>query len=648
MKLYSPTTIDFTNNGLGTLVDAVSCLVNQKINGEYELTMKYPVTGQHYEDIGLRSIVTAKVDAISDDQPFRIYRITKPLNGIVTIYARHIAYDMSGIVISPYEADSLGLALSGIKTNATTDCPFSFETDKAVASPFKLSTPKNLWMMLGGSEGSILDKYKGEWEFDGYKAKLWNRRGSNRGVAIRYGKNMTNVEQDANCSNVYTGVYPYWYNAETDTLVQLPERIIRAAGTYGFDRILSLDLTEFFESVPTEEQLRERGEAYIVNNDIGVPTVSWKVEFVTLEQSEEYKGMRLLENIYLGDTVTVQFEKMGIDARARAVEIQYNSLLDRYESVTLGSIKNNFADTVLAQQKEIAKKPSRTLVESIVNTLTDGILGTLGGSVRLIDTNNDGMPDELYIADNPDPAQAVKVWRFNYEGWAASSNGYNGPFTMGATLDSGLLATAITAAHLTAGTIQSADGASFYLNLDENILRMAALTTIENNVSNMDNRVDGVEENLDERISEVEGNVDTRINSVEQSVDTQLTNISSKVDDRVSAVEANVNAKLEPLSELTDYIQVGNLGTADNPLFGVKIGKAEWSNLFKSIFTAAALEFYEGNELTTFLSNRKLNTNTIRTAMLELVAQANMADPDSVDWQVTLDNGFTIRYVGAE
>lgn len=648
MKLYSPTATDFTNNGLGTLVDAVSCLVNQKINGEYELTMKYPVTGQHYEDIGLRSIVTAKVDAISDDQPFRIYRITKPLNGIVTIYARHIAYDMSGIVISPYEADSLGLALSGIKTNATTDCPFSFETDKAVASPFKLSTPKNLWMMLGGSEGSILDKYKGEWEFDGYKAKLWNRRGSNRGVAIRYGKNMTNVEQDANCSNVYTGVYPYWYNAETDTLVQLPERIIRAAGTYGFDRILSLDLTEFFESVPTEEQLRERGEAYVVNNDIGVPTVSWKVEFVTLEQSEEYKGMRLLESIYLGDTVTVQFEKMGIDARARAVEIQYNSLLERYESVTLGSIKNNFADTVLAQQKEIAKKPSRTLVESIVNTLTDGILGTLGGSVRLIDTNNDGMPDELYIADNPDPAQAVKVWRFNYEGWAASSSGYNGPFTMGATLDSGLLATAITAAHLTAGTIQSADGASFYLNLDENILRMAALTTIENNVSSVDNRIDGMEESVDERISEVEGNVDTRINSVEQSVDTQLTNISSKVDDRVSAVEANVNAKLEPLSELTDYIQVGNLGTADNPLFGVKIGKAEWSNLFKSIFTAAALEFYEGNELTTFLSNRKLNTNTIRTAMLELVAQANMADPDSVDWQVTLDNGFTIRYVGAE
>lgn len=648
MKLYSPTATDFTNNGLGALVDTVSCLVKQKINGEYELTMKYPVTGQHYEDIGLRSIVTAKVDAISDDQPFRIYRITKPLNGIVTIYARHIAYDMSGIVISPYEADSLGLALSGIKTNATTDCPFSFETDKAVASPFKLSTPKNLWMMLGGSEGSILDKYKGEWEFDGYKAKLWNRRGSNRGVAIRYGKNMTNVEQDANCSNVYTGVYPYWYNAETDTLVQLPERIIRAAGTYGFDRILSLDLTEFYESVPTEEQLRERGEAYIVNNDIGVPTVSWKVEFVTLEQSEEYKGMRLLESIYLGDTVTVQFEKMGIDARARAVEIQYNSLLERYESVTLGSIKNNFADTVLAQQKEIAKKPSRTLVESIVNTLTDGILGTLGGSVRLIDTNNDGMPDELYIADNPDPAQAVKVWRFNYEGWAASSSGYNGPFTMGATLDSGLLATAITAAHLTAGTIQSADGASFYLNLDENILRMAALTTIENNVSSVDNRIDGMEESVDERISEVEGNVDTRINSVEQSVDTQLTNISSKVDDRVSAVEANVNAKLEPLSELTDYIQVGNLGTADNPLFGVKIGKAEWSNLFKSIFTAAALEFYEGNELTTFLSNRKLNTNTIRTAMLELVAQANMADPDSVDWQVTLDNGFTIRYVGAE
>lgn len=648
MRLYAPTSADFSNNGLGTLVDAVSCLVNQQINSEYELIMKYPVNGIHFDDIELRSIITARVDAISDEQPFRVYRITKPLNGIVTIYARHLAYDMSGVVISPYEADSLGMALVGIKENATSDCPFSFETDKSVSTAFKLSAPTNLWALLGGIDGSILDRYHGEWEFDGYKAKLWNRRGYNRGVSIRYGKNMTDIEQDTNCSNVYTGVYPYWYNEETDTLVQLPERIIHASGNYGFERILSLNLTESFESMPTEQQLRERGEEYILSNDIGIPKVSWKVEFVTLEQSEEYKGMRLLESIFLGDTVTVDFEKMGISASARAVEIQYNSLLNRYESVTLGSIKNNFADTVLAQQKEIAKKPSRTLVESLVNTLTDGILGTLGGSVRLIDTNSDGMPDELYIADNPDPSQAVKVWRFNYEGWAASSNGYNGPFTMGATLDAGLLATAITAAHLTAGTIQSADGASFYLNLDENILRMAALTTIENNVSSVDNRVDGMEESIDERISEVEGNVDNRINSVEQSVDTQITNISSKVDDRVSAVEANVNAKLEPLSELTDYIQVGNLGTADNPLFGVKIGKAEWSNLFKSIFTAAALEFYEGNELTTFLSNRKLNTNTIRTAMLELVSQSNMADPDSVDWQVTLDNGFTIRYVGAE
>jgi hypothetical protein len=92
--------------------------------------------------------------------------------------------------------------------------------------------------------------------------------------------------------------------------------------------------------------------------------------------------------------------------------------------------------------------------------------------VRLLDTDDDGEPDTLYIADNPDHAQARKVWRFNYNGWAASENGYNGPFKMGATLNDGLLADFVTAANLVAGTIQSVDGETFYLNLDTGEMRL--------------------------------------------------------------------------------------------------------------------------------------------------------------------------------
>lgn len=71
------------------------------------------------------------------------------------------------------------------------------------------------------------------------------------------------------------------------------------------------------------------------------------------------------------------------------------------------------------------------------NALTAAILGAKGGSVRLLDTDGDGEPDTLYIADSPDPATAQKVWRFNYEGWGASQNGYNGPFVLGATFEDG-------------------------------------------------------------------------------------------------------------------------------------------------------------------------------------------------------------------
>lgn len=603
IRLFESAATAFATNGIGILTDAISCRVYQVLNGEYELQMQYPITGIHYEGIALRALIVAKPDRISDEQPFRIYRITKPLNGIVTVYARHIAYDMGGYGVTPFTAATLGLALQGLSGNAVpSGCPFTFSTDKSVNSQFTVSVPKSLWGCLGGTEGSILDTYKGEWEFNQYAATLHNRRGINRGMTIRYGKNLTSYEQDMNCANVYTAVYPYWTNG-TDT-VTLTEKTVAVSGTFDFTRVLTLDLSGSFQEAPTEAQLRAKAQSYITANEIGVPDVSWTIEFVQLETSEEYKDKAILEQVFLGDTVTVEFEKYSVSATARVVEVEYNALLERYDSVTLGKVKTNMADTIAAQQKEIESKPSLTLVEQIAGNLADAIMGANGGSVRLLDTNGDGYPDEMYIADNINPTLAVRVWRFNYLGWAASVNGYNGPFVMGATLENGILANAVTAANLTAGTIQSADGQSFYLNLTENVLRMAALNTLES----------------------------------------QLTgDISDALDDAKDYTDGSIDARISPLTELLNYLQVGDLGDG---LYGVKIGKIDQASAFKSIFTATALEFYENNVRTAFLSNQKLNTNTIRTAAMELVDSAHMSDPAAVDWLITLDNGFTIRYVG--
>lgn len=451
--LYAAAETEFQTNGLGALYDAISCKVRQELNGQYELTMQYPVDGLHFKDLALRAIIKAKPDTVTDPQPFRAYRITKPVNGIVTVYARHLVYDTSGIPVSPFSASGAPAALVALKNNAAVECPFEFRTTKSGGAEMKVSAPAAIWSLMGGTEGSLLDLYGGEYSYDVYTVTLNTRRGADNGVAIRYGKNLTDLEQDANCASCYTGVYPYWHLE--NELVTLPEKILHAAGNFGYTRILPLDMTERFENKPTEEALRSAATKYMEDNEIGVPKVSWKVEFVALEQTEEYKGQGFLERISLGDTVRVEFDELGVNASARAVETVYDVLAERYDSTTLGRVRSNLAQTIVDQQKELDKQPGKmqSLAEKISESLTAALLGANGGAIRWLDTNDDGYPDELYIGDHPDPAQAIRVWRFNYEGWASSKNGYNGPFTMGATLDEGILAHFISVVSLFAQDI---------------------------------------------------------------------------------------------------------------------------------------------------------------------------------------------------
>jgi phage minor structural protein len=471
--LYSSTETNFDNNGLGILSDCVSCFVTEEANGIFELEMQYPMDGIHYSEILDRSIIKAKPDRFRDHQLFRVYHKSKPLSGIVSISAQHISYDLSGIPVSPFEAESASHALQGLKNNAVVYCPFEFWTDKSTSGRFNVSVPSSIRSNFGGSEGSILDVYGGEFEFDNFIVKLHQNRGTNRGVSIRYGKNLTDIKQDENCANVATGIYPYWANQE-GKLVELPEKIINAEGNYNFVRVKTVDFSQEFEEAPTVENLRTRANRYITSNKIGVPDVSTSVSFAQLEQSIEYKGLKLLEHISLFDYVNVVFPALGVQNTAKAVRLVYNVILDRVESITLGSVKQNIAGTIATQTQEIEKKPSISNVQKIASAIASSILGANGGAIRLLDTNGDGKPDELYVADNEDPAQAVKVWRWNYQGWAGSKNGYNGPFELGATLEDGILANAITAANLVAGTIKSSDGKTFFLDLDNGILEMEA------------------------------------------------------------------------------------------------------------------------------------------------------------------------------
>lgn len=481
--LFAPTATEFTTNGLGKLSDAASCTVKEERNGAFELTLKYPVEGIHYSEIQQRSIIYAKPNPVDDPQPFRVYRISKPINGLVTVYAYHISYDLTGIPVSPYTAASVQAALAGFTSYAVVANPFTFWSDMTNSGDFAVKSPTSVRSLMGGGVGgSILDVYGGEYKYDKYTVRLYQQRGVNRGVTIRYGKNLTDLKQDENCSEVYTGVYAYYSDGES--LVETSPKVTPAPGTYDYTRILPLDLTAEFKEAPTAEALRAAAEQYMSDHNIGVPEVSLNVSFVQLEQTQEYKDLALLERVELCDTVTVIFERLGVNATAQVTSTVYNVLIDAYDSVTIGNVRKNVAMTIAEQAQEIAKGPDLTALQAAVIEATELITGNQGGYVVIHSSTGGKTPDEILIMDQPDIESAVQVWRWNKSGLGYSSSGYNGPYGLAMTINGKINADFITtggmnAARITAGILQSKDG-RFLIDLTANTITMknASDTTV--------------------------------------------------------------------------------------------------------------------------------------------------------------------------
>lgn len=452
--LYKSTETKFVSNGIGRLAEAITCKVTEERNGIFELEMTYPVKGKLFKDIVHSAYIKARNKNKISSQVFCIYKISKPINGIITISARHISYRASLIPVAPFSATSVTDALAGLKEHAAEECPFEFWTDKVTEGNFKVTVPSSIRSKLGGSTGSILDVYGGEYEFDNYKIKLHNQRGADNGVVLRYGKNITDIKQEENIESTITGVYPYWAGSDGEYL-ELPEKVVHAenATNFPFARTIELDCSADFEEKPTEEQLRTKAERYLKDNDAGKPKVSITVSFVALWQTEEYKDIAPLEKVNLCDTVSVEFVKLNISAKAKVVKTIYNVLLDRYDSIEIGEPTTNLATEIVKQNAEIAEKPTRVFVETAASNATNWLTGVNGGYVVFHkDANN--KPYELLIMDTEDVDTATNVWRFNKNGWGFSNTGYNGTYTMAATIDGQMIADIITTGTMLANRIK--------------------------------------------------------------------------------------------------------------------------------------------------------------------------------------------------
>ena len=345
--LYTADETQFDTNGIGSLTDAVSCVVTEERNSTFELEMVYPITGQHYSDIQYRTIILAKPNPYDQPQPFRVYRISRPLNGLVTVSAWHISYDLNGIPVRPFHTYTIDATFSALATNAVITNNFTYYTDKpdSMYGEVQTDAPYSVRNILGGMEGSVLQTYRGEYKFDRFTVSLLTNRGTDSGATLRYGKNIVNLTQDEDFSELYTGVAPYW-KGEDDS-VYLPETIVYVTGDFGFERILSLDLSTEFEEKPTAEQLRNRAQAYIEDNSIGIPQASIDIG---------YAMDATIESVKLCDTVSCVYLALGVEATAKCVKTVYDVLLKRYKSITLGSIRSNFADNYAKQTQNLTNR----------------------------------------------------------------------------------------------------------------------------------------------------------------------------------------------------------------------------------------------------------------------------------------------------
>ena len=350
--LYTANEKAFESNGIGRMSDAITCTVTEERNGSYELEMTYPIDGIHYTDLVEERILYAPTDDRKKRQPFRIYRISRPINGQVTVYAQHISYDLSKYTVQPFTGtytDNPQFDL--MKSHIVGDCPFTFDSTvyNFSAGTLKVQNPVTVRALLGGSDGSFLDTYGGgEYEFDHFHVRLHANRGNENAAVIRYGKNLTDITNETDTSDVYTAVVPYYTNGETTVV----GNTIYSAHVSDYTRamIVPLDLSSYFstdsDTLPTAAQIEEKAKAYLNSNTPWQPSQNITVSFIDLASTEEYKDTAQLQHIGLCDIVTVEYQKLGVKSKAKVIKTVYDVLLERYDSIELGDAKSSLADTV--------------------------------------------------------------------------------------------------------------------------------------------------------------------------------------------------------------------------------------------------------------------------------------------------------------
>lgn len=343
--LFDKNETSFASNGLGRLRDCISCVVTEERNGVYECDFEYPIDGLHYDRIRVGRIIGVTHDDRNDIQPFDIVSYSKPLNGIVSYHCTHISYRQSYMTVTGTNINSLSAAFI-LFGNATLDNPFRYTTDMAKTGYLACADgiPRSVRQMLGGIEGSVLDTYGGEYEWDEWIVNLHSSRGVQRPFAVRYGVNMMSYNDELDTSDSYSSCIPYWTDGEQTVVASKVDSGFATPADH--NETVPLDLSEKFETKPTTAQLRTEAASYMNSIRPYLPTQTIKVSFARLQDMAGNEDLANLERCELCDTIRVIFPDYNTDGYFKIVKTVWDALSDKYTEMELGSLSTTLSEAL--------------------------------------------------------------------------------------------------------------------------------------------------------------------------------------------------------------------------------------------------------------------------------------------------------------
>lgn len=361
--------------GIGRLVEAISCIVTEDLNGIFELEMEYPVNGKYFSQMQSGGIIGVIYNGKM--QPFDINKLTIDTSGIATINASHISNRLAFDWVYGQET---AVTLSQIITNlnGSGQWPytqnFTFATDITTSATIYAEAWENAKSLLSRCAAT----FGGEIEYDAFTVTLKTRRGTDTGLKVAYGKNVEDLERETDWSGTWNAIIPYWDEGGDGTSYS-PYSTLDAFQTVTQTPVIPkrVNFKDIFDTKPTQQQLYNAGVNYLNAYTPWLPQDT--VESVVLEVAENDS----IRDVRIGDTLTVIFTQAGTALEnARVVSVEYNVLLERNNTITVGNKQENFvAVTGIDDDPQRFLTPGDIATESDTPTASSGTIIT-GSTIK--------------------------------------------------------------------------------------------------------------------------------------------------------------------------------------------------------------------------------------------------------------------------